>query len=560
MDNFIAPKDILENKKFRLLILDKAEDDPTIQELLKAKCRLDYEFFCDTFCWTYDPRESNPHKPFILWPKQVANYQFLENLYQRSLKGEKVNVLEDKPRGIGATVNFMTWCFWHYCFHEFSARVGSRKEDFVDNKGDPDTLFAKLDYLLERVPSWLIGEHERSYMMLRPKGGASTNSIVGESANPNFGRGGRKSVIGFDEYGFWDWAKSSWESAGEATNMRVALSTPPESGRDSHQYKLLTGQAGRVVAFHFDWKDDPRRDDKWLAEAKETKSEEEFAREVLKSYEGTTHGKVYAVSVRQAKLSNVEYDPELPLFISWDFGLDEVAMVWWQKDFRTDRVRMLDCYNNSNKDIDFFVPFVNGEIASGQHSYTNNELELIERHREWKTTITHYGDPDVSKRNLINKDSVKDHLRTQHGIYVQSKPWGGRDWNDLKQSTLLLFRRLDINENRCEPVLSALRNAKYPEVRESSQRQNEPLKPVHDWTSHFRTSVEYFADNEPKSNKVKTVVGDTNQNNERKAPQTIAEYDAEIESKLHDQIQRVKTIVAGTNIKPANNLPTRKVL
>lgn len=549
---FKAPKDLEENKRYRLKLLDKASEDLELQALLCRRSAEDYEFFCDSFAWTYDPREQNPHKPFILWPKQIQNARWLDDLYNRSQLGEKVNGFEDKPRGIGATVNVMTWAFHKYCFHDFSARIGSRKEAFVDNKGDPDTLFAKFDYLLKRIPMWLIGEHERSDMMLRPKGGGTTNSIVGESANPNFGRGGRKNVIIFDEFGFWDYAKSSWESAGEATNFRLGLSTPPESGRDSHQHKLLTGQAGRVEIFNFDWKDDPRRDDKWLEEAKETKSEEEFAREVLKSYEGTTQGKVYAVTMRRARLSEVDYHPELPLFVSWDFGLDMVAMIWWQKNFNTGQVFMIDCYCNSNKEIDFYVPFVTGEIPeynpnkveSVQHEYKPFELEIIERHKSWARTVTHFGDPDARKRNLINKDSVKAHLYKESEIYIESKPWGGREWNDFKQKTLLLLRRLEINEKRCEPVLSAMRNAKYPEIREGSQRQNEPLKPVHDWTSHYRTSFEYFADNEPESNVTKTVV-ESVEVEKRNTPKTIDEVDKEIEDKLHQQTQPVRTVVSG---------------
>lgn len=538
-----APLDATENVNFRLNLITKAENEISAQEACRMVSGGNFEWFCNTFLWTYDPRESDPNKPFVLWPKQKQFTEWLEVLYQRSQRGEKINVVIDKPRGIGASYTLMAWCLWHYLFHNFTVRLGSRKEDYVDKKGDPDALFSKLDYMVEHLPDWLAPEQARAYLMYRPKESSSGNSIVGESANPNFGRGGRKNAIVFDEFGFWDWSKSSWESAGESTNFRIALSTPPESGRDSHFFKLLTGQAGKVMKFEFDWQDDPRRTDKWLAEAKETKSGEEFAREVLKSFEGTTEGKVYAVSVRQAELSTVDYDPSLDLFISWDFGLDSVAMVWWQKDFRTNKVRMIDCYTNSNKEIDFYVPFVKGVVKSGQHSYSDYELEIIERHKEWKKTVTHYGDPDVAKRNLINKDSVKDYLRTQEGIYVQSKPWGGREWNDLKQRTLLLFRRLEINENRCEPVLSSIRNAKYPEVREGSQRTNEPIKPVHDWTSHFRTSVEYFADNEPETDHIITKVANTSQNIGKPKLVTVEDYDKKAEDNISNEVMRIRTVI-----------------
>ena len=40
--------------------------------------------------------------------------------------------------------------------------------------------------------------------------------------------------------------------------------------------------------------------------------------------------------------------------------------------------------------------------------------------------------------------------------------------------------------------LSAMQNARYPERNETSQSTGENYKPVHDQTSHFRTSFEYL--------------------------------------------------------------------
>ncbi len=554
VDFLNPPTEIEANKDWRIQILEFVADKPELQELIKSKCAEQsinsFIYFCNGFGWTYDPREGGiPHKPLILWPKQIQYAEWLEWLNQRAAKGERINGYVDKPRGVGASVITMVWAGWHYLFDNFTARVGSRKEDFIDLKGEPDCLFYKLDYLFDKLPKWMKEPHERASMIYRRKD-TSGNTIVGETANPNFGRGGRKSITIFDEIGAWEWAKASWESAGEATNFRLAITTPPPAGKDSHAYKLLSGQAGRVIKFEFDWRDDPRRNDAWLKEAKETKSEEEFAREVLKSFEGTTKGKVYAVSLRHADVvPEMEYNPEWTLFVSWDFGLDSVAMIWWLKNFATNQVYMLDCYTNDNKEIDYYVPFVKGDIGSGLFHYSEAELDVIARHKNWSKEATHFGDPDVKKRNLITKESVRDHLYSKHNIYVQSQPWGGRDWLDFRNKTNLLFRRLTINEKWCEPVLSALRNAKFPEVREGSQSQHEANLPVHDWTSHFRTAVEYFADNEPESNIVFTKVPSTSGSAPvAKTPDQIErERNARERRGVDSVMEKIRTIVPGTD-------------
>ena len=504
MDN--APTTIEENLKYRALLLEKAKDNVDLQYAIKEKCKLDMGYLFDTFFWIYSPKQplvyengkNTKHRPFILYPRQRQLITSLNNLYTKSFN-EEINLLLDKPRDVGATYTILAWCVAKWLFENFDVKVGSRVMDYVDKKGEPDCLFWKIDYLVGRLPKWLLpkgfsfDKNRRQAVMENPELGCS---ITGESANPNFGRGGRKSAIIFDELAFWEWARSSWESAGESTNLRITMSTPPESGKDSHFYKLKNGQRGKVHLFNFEWTDVPGRDQNWYNNKKNNKSEEEFAREVLKSYDGTTTGKVYAMDARSIRLSDVDYDPRFPLFCAWDFGLDTVAMIWLQKDDKN-RIKIVDAYQNSQKAIGYYVPFITGEIKSSDYKYNEYDLKIIQRHKDWSKEITHYGDPSVKARDISTGKSTRDELSSKHNIYVQSKDWSGRKWTDLRDLTRPLFRRMEVNEVRCESLLDAIRGSRYPEKREGSQATSDPLKPVHDWCSHYRSALEYFADNEP---------------------------------------------------------------
>lgn len=499
--------EIDKNLKERLKLWEMGDRNVGDREMIMKLCKEDIGYWVNNFIWTYDPRLEEGVIPFILYPRQEKLIMELERSLNLTRGGSKVNMLLDKPRGVGATWAIMVWILHHWLFDDFSVRVGSRKEDYVDKRGEPDTLFSKFDFVLDRLPRWMLpigfdmGRHRSSMLLVNPKNG---NSISGESANINFGRGGRKSVIVFDELAFWEWAKSSWESAGEATNFRLAMSTPPENGRDSHWYKLLKGVRGEVKVFEFDWRDVPTRDEKWLREQRLSKSEEEFAREVLKSFEGTTEGKVYAKDLILADIGEYKYNPKLPLFVSWDYGLDGVGLIWYQKNFELDKVYIIDSYYNFDKVIDFYFPFITGVVVSGLFEYTEEELKKIKEHKEWRRDIIHYGDPDVKKRDLKSGERLVDYLYNR-GIYIQHEEWNGRTWLDLREKTKLLFQRLCIDENKNETLLSALRNAKYPKRRENSQAIGAPKKPIHDWSSHLRSSLEYFADNEPEFNPIQSV-------------------------------------------------------
>lgn len=64
-----------------------------------------------------------------------------------------------------------------------------------------------------------------------------------------------------------------------------------------------------------------------------------------------------------------------------------------------------------------------------------------------------------------------------------------------KEEQILMTRtniyRIKYNDN-CVDFASAIMNAKYPERKEGSNSTTESTKPVHDWTSHYRTALEYL--------------------------------------------------------------------
>lgn len=46
--------------------------------------------------------------------------------------------------------------------------------------------------------------------------------------------------------------------------------------------------------------------------------------------------------------------------------------------------------------------------------------------------------------------------------------------------------------NNCLDFANAILNARYPERKEDSESTKDNVLPVHNWTSHARTALEYF--------------------------------------------------------------------
>ncbi|MBX4215341.1 hypothetical protein KW797_00100, partial [Candidatus Parcubacteria bacterium] len=312
------------------------------------------------------------------------------------------------PRDMGFSYTTIGWSVWHWWKDEnFNAHFGSRKEDLVEKRGDPDTLMYKAHYMIERLPKWMqppgfnIEENHRHMIIDRPDKG---NTLTGESANPDFGRGGRYSFTMLDEFGFWEYARSAWESCGESSHFRLAGTTPPETGRSSHAWKLLNGEAGQVNVFAFDFSDVPWKNQSWFAQSKASKSAQELNREVLRSYDSSSEDKVYMKEWQMYPRRDryLTYNPYLPLYVSWDFGYDGTAMIWWQKDFSKNWNYIIRAYwNGKDKngkilDIDFYIPFISG-ILSPDHIYEPWEIKMIAEMKEWRV-LGHFGDPNVKNK------------------------------------------------------------------------------------------------------------------------------------------------------------------
>jgi hypothetical protein len=145
--------------------------------------------------------------------------------------------LVEKTRDMGASWIVLYVFIWFWLFHDnCDFRIGSRKEDFVDKIGDMDTLMEKVRFTLRFLPSWMKpegyveSEHATYMRIVNPK---NKNTIIGESANPHFGSGGRRKAILLDEYAKWETsvADAAWTSTHDVTRCRIVVSTPVGSAK-----------------------------------------------------------------------------------------------------------------------------------------------------------------------------------------------------------------------------------------------------------------------------------------------------------------------------------------
>ena len=508
------PTDCRKNKEYRLNMLQKADDDAELRAILIEKCKRDIIFWFDLFAYTYDPRlVGDKYIPFL--PYEFQENDLILPLYDRILNAEHGETMGvEKARDMGVTWCVLAVFFYCWLFHDnFDFLIGSRKEEYVDKKKLPDTLFGKLDILRRRTPKWMLprgfdnGKHNTHMVLANPANGSM---IRGESSNSDFSRSGRYRACLMDELAFWDNARSAYSAASESCNLLIPVSTLNPEG--SGYFKVLVDDE-KYEFIRLEHTLHPNKGGEWLQEQQKKKSSEIIAVEILLDYTGAISGKVYQNAMNCPVDESYDYDPNFELYRSWDFGhggTDPTAILWLQKDLKSGTIRLIDWYQLAHDDINYFAPIALGskQIVSG-FVYTEQVHEDMRRRALWRAGKD-IGDPYSARQKTGNTHigcTLEQELQ-KHGINLILKT--DTNVSERIEKGRQAMKRLVVHP-RALPALELIAQARFPTRGETSQAVTPSNKPVHDYTSHVRTAWEYYVDNEPqmakaREPKIRTVV------------------------------------------------------
>lgn len=234
--------------------------------------------FINHWGMTFDPRNADiglPTRiPFVLFPKQAEWVNWIVERWRGREDG-----LTEKSRDMGISWLSMAVAVWMWLFHPgVVVGFGSRLEEYVDEIGNPKSLFWKGRAFIMGLPKEFrpAGYDEKKhcpYMrIINPENGAT---IVGE-AGDNIGRGNRTSVYFKDESAFYERPQTIDAALSQTSNCKIDISTPNGNGNPFYQKR----HGGKIKVFTFHWKDDPRKDQAWYQKQVDTLDSVIVAQEV----------------------------------------------------------------------------------------------------------------------------------------------------------------------------------------------------------------------------------------------------------------------------------------
>jgi len=244
----------------RLESLNYIRANPDKLPLLKKYYRENPAQFIIDWGVTIDPRNVEIGQPallpFLLFPRQIEWVNWLISCW----KGQRPG-LNDKSREMGVSWLMCAVSATLCLFNDgMTIGFGSRKEEYVDTKGDPKSLLYKVREFITYLPeefrgSWDPRKHSAYMRVEFPE----SKSVITGEAGDGIGRGARAGIYFVDEAAFLPRPEKTEMSLSNTTNCRIDVSTPcgmsNPFGRKRH--------SGKIDVFSFHWRSDPRKDQAW---------------------------------------------------------------------------------------------------------------------------------------------------------------------------------------------------------------------------------------------------------------------------------------------------------
>lgn len=136
--------------------------------------------------------------------------------------------------------------------------------------------------------------------------------------------------------------------------------------------------------------------------------DEEFARQEFycdftSPNSGSYYGRMLDMAERQGRITNVAWDPALPVYTWWDIGFDDATAIWFVQAHRGGELRAIDYLEDEGKPLSFYLGKLNDRRADGwmfeqrgqlvphdfaaKHFTTGTSAEQAARELGWRMTV-----------------------------------------------------------------------------------------------------------------------------------------------------------------------------
>lgn len=257
------------------------------------------------------------------------------------------------------------------------------------------------------------------------------------------------------------------------SGTRIKIGTPKGNGRLAKAYN----ECDPASRFLLPWQATGALDDGQIANLREKLDDEEFAQEMECSFTspnaGSYYGKWLDAAVQDGRITRVLYDPALPVYTSWDLGLDDSTAIWWFQISPRGEWRFLEYHEDAGPGLDTYAKIIREKQYVYKKHLLPADIEVRELTYQGRSRRHYLDGLGVRPMKVVPSCNPADRIAAARTILPKS-------WFDAKG---------------CEVGLAMLRGYR--------RQWNEHMgvwrpEPVHDQCSHgadaFGTGVQGASD------------------------------------------------------------------
>ena len=212
-----------------------------------------------------------------------------------------------------------------------------------------------------------------------------------------------------------------------------------------------------------------------LDDARKSMSEDQYQQEFECSFQAALIGAYYSKEIVEleddGRLTSVSWDKSLPVYTTWDLGMDDSTAIWFVQMIGTD-IRFIDYYENSGCGLDHYVKLLKDK------PYTYKE---------------HFLPHDTAVREL---GSGKSRVETLESLGLSPTVTTAQNIEDGINAVRLMLSRSWFDETKCRQGFEFLRQ--YQREWDDKLRIFKN-RPRHDFTSHASDALRIFAMSLPEN-------------------------------------------------------------
>lgn len=211
-----------------------------------------------------------------------------------------------------------------------------------------------------------------------------------------------------------------------------------------------------------------------------------FEQEVLGRFVGMTEGAVFFEWDPKDGAVDVPFDPKLPLFSEWDFGVGDLNVVlFFQLDYE-ERKPSPGSQRTLLFPVKRYVGYMEGKDITSKE-WARRFKEYCQENFGGRMPKQNIGDPAGRQRNLVTGTSVIADLAS-HGVIITPAPKRPIDYAVRILNNMMADHRVLVDRTKCGRLSQAFASHRWQKNAYGVKRSNVP---VHDWTSHPCDAARY---------------------------------------------------------------------